>query len=204
MCGIPLDASAALELAASARPRPIDVGRVAGRLFINVATGGFGTTVTVETRPELKKALHGAAYFITGMTHLEDLRPVEARFTGPGFSWAGKLLVLAVGNGRQAGGGHVICPDAMLDDGLLDVSILPDLPHGERAGALRDLLKEGKTSLWRRAVTARIPWLELEAPEPMQVNLDGEPISGTKLRFEVLPGALRVCLPENIPVVARR
>ena len=126
-------------------------------------------------------------------------RPVEARFTGPGFSWAGKLLVLAVGNGRQAGGGHVLCPDALLDDGLLDVSILPDPPREERAEALRDLIREGKASLLRHAVTARVPWLELEAPEAMQVNLDGEPISGTRLRFEVLPGALRVCLPVHGP-----
>jgi lipid kinase YegS len=200
-CGIPLDPAAAIELAARARPQPIDVGRVAGRFFVNVATGGFGTQITVETRPELKKVLRGAAYLVTGLAHLEELRPVEARFSGPGFSWGGRLLVLAVGNGRQAGGGHLLCPDALLDDGLLEVSILPDPPPGERADALRDLVRQGKASLWRRAVTARLPWVELEAPEAIQVNLDGEPISGTRLRFEVLPGALRGCLPEGVPVV---
>src|SRR5215470_8720684 len=135
-CHIPLDPSAALRLASSAEPRRIDVGRVAGRPFINLATGGFGTEITVETRPELKKALHGAAYLITGLTRLAEVRPVKASFTGPGFSWAGELLVLAVGNGRQAGGGHILCPEALVDDGLLDVSILPDVPRGERASAL--------------------------------------------------------------------
>ncbi len=183
-CRIPLDAEAALQLAARVEPRPIDVGRAGGRPFINVATGGFGTEITVETRPELKKFL-------------------EASFSGPDFSWAGRLLVLAVGNGRQAGGGHVLCPEAMLDDGLLDVSILPEPPPGERAEALRDLLREGKKALWRLAVSARLPWLQLEAPKPLQVNLDGEPISGASLRFEVLQGALRACLPEDAPVIRR-
>jgi diacylglycerol kinase family enzyme len=37
----------------------------------------------------------------------------------------------------------------------------------------------------------------------VQVNLDGEPISGKTLRFEVLPGALDACLPEDAPVVGR-
>jgi diacylglycerol kinase family enzyme len=37
-------------------------GRVIERPFINMATGGFGTEITVETRPELKKVLKGAAY----------------------------------------------------------------------------------------------------------------------------------------------
>jgi lipid kinase YegS len=202
-CRIPLDPSAALGLAATAAPRRMDVGRVEGRPFVNVATGGFGTEITVETRPELKKALHGVAYLITGLTHLAELRPVEARFTGPGFSWAGELLVLGVGNGRQAGGGHVLCPQALIDDGLLDVNILPNLPRGERAAAFRDLLRAGKPAVWRRVVNARLPWVELEAPEAIQVNLDGEPISGKKLRFEVLPGALEVCVPPDSPLFGK-
>jgi len=202
-CHIPLDPSAALGLAATAVTRPMDVGWVDGRPFVNVATGGFGTEITVETRPELKKALHGAAYLITGLTHLAELRPVKARFTGPGFSWAGELLVLAVGNGRQAGGGHVLCPEALLDDGLLDVNILPSLPRRERAAAFSALLREGKPALWHQVVNARLPWLELEAPDAIQVNLDGEPISGTKLRFEVLPGALEVCVPAGSPLFGR-
>ncbi len=202
-CRIPLDPAAALHLATNARPRRIDVGRIAERPFINMATGGFGTEITVETRPELKKVLKGAAYLITGLTHLAELRPVKARFTGPDLSWSGELLVLAVGNGRQAGGGHVLCPDARVDDGMLDVGILPDVPRGERGKALRQLLKEGKMALWHHAVTARLPWVELEADEPVQVNLDGEPISGKKLRFEVLPAALEACLSEDAPVFGR-
>src|SRR5215470_12249578 len=202
-CHIPLEPAGALHLATTARPRRIDVGKVAGRPFINMATGGFGTEITVETRPELKKALHGAAYLVTGLAHLSELRPVKARFTGPDLSWSGELLVLAVGNGRQAGGGHVLCPEARIDDGLLDLGILPDVPRGERAAAFRELLKDGKVALWRHAVTARLPWVELEADEPVQVNLDGEPVSGKKLRFEILPGALEACLPEDSPVLQR-
>jgi lipid kinase YegS len=200
-CRIPLDPAGALRLATTARPRRIDVGRVSGRPFINMATGGFGTEITVETRPELKKALKGAAYLVTGLTHLEELRPVKASFSGPDLSWKGELLVLAVGNGRQAGGGHVLAPEAKLDDGLLDLGILPDVQQGERGKALRELLRDGKTALWRHAVTARLPWVQLDADEPVQVNLDGEPISGKTLRFEILPGALEACLPEDSPVV---
>jgi lipid kinase YegS len=202
-CHIPLEAPAALHLATTGTPRPIDVGSVAGRPFINMATGGFGTEVTVETRPELKKALHGAAYLITGLTHLAELRPVKARLAGPAFSWSGELLVLAVGNGRQAGGGHILCPDARVDDGLLDLGLLPDVARGQRARALGELLRDGKVALWRHSVTVRLPWIELTADEPVQINLDGEPISGKTLRFEVLPGALDACLPEESPVLGR-
>ena len=57
--GVPVeDLTAALQLAVNAAPRPIDVGLVNDRPFwINVVTGGFGSRVTVETDPELKRRL---------------------------------------------------------------------------------------------------------------------------------------------------
>ena len=50
-CGIPLDPAEALRLVTDGHPQPIDVGRVQDRVFVNVATGGFGTQVTLETPP---------------------------------------------------------------------------------------------------------------------------------------------------------
>jgi YegS C-terminal NAD kinase beta sandwich-like domain len=43
---------------------------------------------------------------------------------GLSFSWEGRFVAVAIGNGRQAGGGVPLCPDALLDDGLLDLMIL--------------------------------------------------------------------------------
>ena len=50
-------------------------------------------------------------------------------------------------------------------------------------------------------VSARVPWVEVEAEEGVSVNLDGEPISGTKLRFEARPGALRLHVPDDCPLI---
>src|SRR5262249_60592678 len=123
-CGIPLEPLAALRLAATGQSTKVDAGRVGERAFVNLATGGFGTHVTVETRPELKKALGGAAYLLTGLTHFSSIRPDHGKFSGPGFALEGAFLVLAVGNGRQAGGGNELCPEALLTHGTFDVVIL--------------------------------------------------------------------------------
>jgi hypothetical protein len=79
-CGIPLEPLAALRLAVGAADARVDVGRANDRFFVNVATGGFGTQVTVATPPELKKLLGGAAYFLTGLTHFSAIRPEKGRF----------------------------------------------------------------------------------------------------------------------------
>jgi lipid kinase YegS len=198
-CEIPLAPEAALRLSLARPSAIVDVGQANGRPFINVATGGFGTQVTVATPPELKRVLGGAAYFLTGLTHFTSLKPEHGRFSGPGFAWEGAFLVLAVGNGRQAGGGRKLCPEAMLDDGLLDVRLLPLLPKEDVPDALRGLLQHGLAGI--RVVSSRVPWLDIETEERLQVNLDGEPLEATRFRFEALPRRIPMRTPEGCPLV---
>ena len=83
----------------------------------NLASGGFGTQVTTETHEGLKKLLGGLAYVLTGLSKLGRIEPLQARVRGPGFDWEGDFIALGIGNGRQAGGGQALCPDALVDDG---------------------------------------------------------------------------------------
>jgi len=200
-CGIPLDPLEALRLAVSGPTAVVDVGHANERCFVNVATGGFGTRLTVATPSELKKIFGGAAYLLTGLTHFDSVRPEHGRLSGPAFAWEGAFLVLAVGNGRQAGGGRQLCPEALLDDGLLDVSLLPHVPKQDVPEVLRVLLREGLAGFRRTLVSARVPWLEIETNEPLQINLDGEPLTGTRFRFEVLPRRLPMRLPVACPLL---
>ncbi|HEX4145526.1 MAG TPA: lipid kinase YegS [Pirellulales bacterium] len=201
-CGIPLDPLAALRLAVSAAATRIDVGQANGRPFMNVATGGFGTQVTVATPNDLKQVLGGAAYFLTGVTHFSSIRPARGHLLAPDLDWEGAFLVLGVGNGRQAGGGHQLCPQAMLNDGLLDVRVLPQLPPEEFHAAMAALLHEGLDAVRRTLVSARVPWLEIVTDEPMQINLDGEPITDHRFRFEIGPKRLPMKLPPDCPLLA--
>jgi lipid kinase YegS len=201
-CGIPLDPFAALRLALSGTASGVDVGRANDRCFLNVATGGFGTQVTVATPNELKKVLGRAAYLLTGLTHFTSIRPAQGRLSGPDFAWEGAFLLLAVGNGRQAGGGYQLCPDARLNDGLLDARLLPQLPSEEIPHVLGVLLREGLDAVQRTLVSARLPWLGIETDQPFQINLDGEPMTETRFRFEVLPRRLQVKLPPGCPLLA--
>jgi len=201
-CNIPLDPFAALHLAVTGPTAEVDLGRANQRWFLNLATGGFGAQVTVATPNALKKILGAAAYLVTGITHFTSIRPAQGRFSGPGFNWEGAFLVLAVGNGRQAGGGHQLCPEALLNDGLLDVHLLPQLPNDELSEVLGALLREGTDAVRRTVISARVPWLEFDADEPLQINLDGEPIADSRFRFEAVPGRLGMKLPPGCPLLA--
>jgi lipid kinase YegS len=197
--GVPLDVAQALDLL-DLEPTAVDLGEVGGKLFLNMATGGFGSQVTANTSEDLKKVLGGAAYLFTGLTRFSELHSAHGELNGPDFHWRGDLLALGIGNGRQAGGGHVLCPTAVADDGLLDVSILP-APQ-EVVGTLKSLL-EGGLGIDNMFVRARLPWVELKSAQGLDINLDGEPLTGEDLRFTARPAALLLHLPTDSPVLGR-
>jgi len=204
--GIPFDAHAALAVLRDQPARPMDLLRLDAngetQWAANLASGGFGTDVTTETHESLKKMLGGLAYVLTGLTKLGRIEPQSARMRGPGFEWEGDFIALGIGNGRQAGGGQPLCPDALVDDGLLDLTVVPPL-EGELLGTLGTALAEGKgAALDRVAVRCALPWIEIEAPRPLTLNLDGEPVEATRFRIECVPGRVRMHLPADCPLRA--
>ena len=196
--GIPVqDITAALQLAANANSHRIDVGLVDDKPFVNVVSGGFGSRITVETDPELKRRLGGLAYAITGISHFAELSANTGQFRAEAFSWNGPFLALAIGNGRQAGGGVSLCPDAKIDDGLLDLTILPQIHPAARFDAFSKLLREGAASLRTILLTARSSWIEYESEDELNINLDGEPLIVKRFRVECSKQALPVRLGET-------
>lgn len=196
---VPLTVPEALALL-DVSARPVDLGEVDGQLFLNMATGGFGSNVTANTPEDLKQVLGGAAYFLTGLSRFAEVHSSFGRFTGPDFLWEGEFLALGIGNGRQAGGGHLLCPQAKVDDGLLDICIVPAAQ--DVVGTLGTLLSGGINGLQSVSLSARLPWLEIEAPAGLDLNLDGEPMEGRQLRFAARAGALRMHLPTGSPLLS--
>lgn len=202
--GIPDGPLAALQLVREVVAAPLDLLRIDAddgtHWCANLASGGFGTEVTVETDEGLKKMLGGLAYLITGIARLGRIDALQARLRGPDFAWEGDLIALGIGNGRQAGGGQALCPDALVDDGQLDLTIVPDL-SGDVAATVGTLIKEGKhAALDRVATRIRLPWVELASDEPLTLNLDGEPVASRRFRVDCVAGRVRMHLPLACPL----
>ncbi|HEL4258006.1 lipid kinase YegS [Stenotrophomonas maltophilia] len=203
---LPTEPEAALALIGQTTAHAIDLLRVDADgtpwWCANLASGGFGTQVTVETDAGLKKMLGGLAYVITGIAKLGRIEPITARLHGPDFAWEGGFIALGIGNGRQAGGGQQLCPQALIDDGLLDVTVVPEL-EGEVASTLGQMLTGGKEAALERVATrVRLPWLQLESAQPLTLNLDGEPVQARRFRIDCVAGRVRMHLPADCPLLA--
>ena len=199
-CGIPHDPEQALALCMEGKEVPVDVGKANEHWFLNAASIGFGAEITATTPPELKRVLGPAAYAVMGAILAMNVHHYRGRLTLPDREIAGSGPVAIVGNGRQAGGGVQVTPRACIDDGLLDVLAVREIPALALLTAARELQElspDGEyISYWQT------PWAEVCTEEPIPVNLDGEPVRFSSVRYEAVPAAIRLIVPPNCPLLS--
>jgi lipid kinase YegS len=196
-CLIPEDPLGALTLSLTASPLAVDLVRANDRYFLNVASAGFGAAVTSDTPVELKNFLGGGAYTLVGVLKVLNFTPYPVRLRGENYEFHGDAVIGAVCNGRQAGGGQVMAPGAVINDGLFDVRIVRSFPLTAMNQVITEMLNPSPHGEFVNAFQSS--WLEAFVDEPVPVNLDGEPYRSRSTRFDILPGFIRLALPTDCP-----
>src|SRR5499427_3552130 len=201
-CGIPRDPKKALSLCMKGQPLPIDLGKANDHWFINAASSGFGAEVTATTSPELKRLLGPAAYTVMGAILAINLHHYQGKLILPDREITNSGPVAIVGNARQTGGGIQVAPRACIDDGLLDVLAVRQISPTALLAAARELQQlppDGEYVSYFQT-----PWIEVHPEETIPVNLDGEPLSFSSVRYEALPKAISLIVPPNCPLLSQR
>jgi diacylglycerol kinase (ATP) len=194
--GVPDEPDAAADVVLGGAIATIDVGRVNGRHFLNVSAGGFIADVSDAVSPQLKTVLGKLAYLVGGAQVLMDYAPIAARVTGAGDARPEdvSLLAFAVCNSRLIGGGRLIAPHAVVDDGWLDVCLIHAMPTIEFIALLRRV-SGGEHVEDERVTYVRAQTLDLSFDRTIRLNTDGQVLEADRCRYDVLPGAARVLVP---------
>ena len=185
--------------------RPIDVGRIdfvdgkgqpTARYFINVAEAGVGSDV-VRIANSSSKLLGGKLTFaLASLRALAGWRDVPVRWSLDGGPFQeGSVTTFAVANGRCFGGGMIVAPEALLDDGLFHVTIWSGYSLSDfvlRSAAMYDgshvKLKGTRTATARSVRLEPLPG----ARGPLDIEADGELIGRLPATFTVVPGVVRL------------
>ena len=188
---LPPDPLACAALLLNGGRRKIDLGRANGKLFVNVANMGLSVEVSRALDPDLKRRFGVFAYPIAAWRALRRLRPFRAEIRLPGQVIEVRTMQLAVGAGRFYGGGMVLDENARIDDGKLWLySIAPrSFWH-----LIKNMFawRAGRHRSADRTTSRSAPWFEIKSSRRRTVTADGEAVTRTPVRFEVLPGILEV------------
>lgn len=187
------DHLAALEFALAAEAIPIDVVHIEGAggfYFSNVGWGGFGMEEGETAELESKEKWGPFAYWMRAAASISDAATMDLSLTldGVGVELCGHGL--AIGNGRYLGGFPIV-PEALLDDGLVEVAAVRAQGSLEMLGAAVNTLL-GRQERDEKIFHARAQSIRIESSRPLRLKFDGEPLEGDHFELKVLPRSLRV------------
>lgn len=195
---LPLDPESALRRLSDSRIRPIDLVVLENgfrEYLVNFAIGGFGGDVSAHITEERRSRWGGLIYLRAAVAELSEVghHRVEIRLDEEVLGPLDALAVI-VGNGRYLGNGIPATPTASLDDGLLDVVIVP------YRGRLRLPMVVARVLTGRHLdhpgfLFRRTRSLEVRAEPPLPFNADGQSLGPGNVSFRIVPGALPVLVP---------
>lgn len=175
---------------AAGAARPMDAVRINGdRWFGCVLSAGFDSRVN-DRANRMSWPRGRMRYNLAILAELGVFKPVAFVIELDGVRWETEAMLVAVGNARSYGAGMQICPDAVIDDGLVDITVLGPVSKPEFLRAFPKVFKG--THRDHPAVTMRRAKVVSLAAQDVTVYADGEYISELPVTCETVPGAVRV------------
>lgn len=200
MLELPDSVDACIEVLKRGHVREIDLVRVTTnvvRYFVNVSAGGFSGAVGEKLTPEIKKSWGPLAYVRCAAEALPELRAYRTKIVlDDAATLELDLYNAIVANGRFVAGGTQIAPEASIDDGLLDLVLVPE-DTGRNIALMAAQMLVGKHLSSEAIVFRRAAKIAVRSEPGMWFNLDGELIGNDPILFEVMPRALRFVVPEK-------
>ncbi len=195
---IPLDPVAACATIATGRRRAIDLGEANGRAFVGIASAGFDSDAN-RIANEAPPRLGNLVYAYGALRALLAWRPARFQFelqpSGERYTFSGYTIGAA--NSRAYGGGMQAAPDAMLDDGLLEVLTLGDVSKLTFVRRILPGVFKGTHVELECVRMFRAAEVSISSDRPFVMYADGDPIGELPIRVRALPGAVDVLVPSS-------
>ena len=206
MFGIPLVYEGAVGVIKENKTMPHDIGLVSyycgsekhSRYFINIAGLGFEAMVVNKTnRQKDKGRSNQAIYFFNLLSCLISYKKTNADIIVDGRKTRSKIFSINVGNGRYCGGGMRQTPDALPDDGLLDITVIRDMGRIEIIKSLK-ILYDGTILSHPKVDGYRCKNLSVITEAVLDTEADGESLGHTPAEFSIIPGGTNVVYGSRI------
>ena len=188
--GIPSDVKKACEQILDSEPQPVDVGKINGKYFINVASSGLFTDVSQKTDLNLKNTIGKLAYYLKGIEEIPNFRKLKVNLKSKELEYNGEMYLILVFNGQTAGN-FKLATRADINDGYLDVIMIKAVPIIEILPLFIKILK-GEHLDSDKVIYFKTNDVIIESNEDIVVDIDGEKGPDFPLRIKCIKGGIKV------------
>jgi diacylglycerol kinase (ATP) len=168
-------------LAAAGKPAPVWFGCVLG--------AGFDSRVN-DRANRMSWPRGRQRYNLAILGELRVFRPLPFVLELDGEPWQTEAMLVAIGNAKSYGAGMKVTPDAVVDDGLVDVMVLGPVSKPEFLKTFPKVFKG--THVSHPAVTIRRARVVSLSSPGVTAYADGEYLADLPITCETVPGAVAV------------
>lgn len=191
--GIGKDINLACEIIKERQTKRIDLVRVNGdKFFAGTACLGFDAEIAAfASRRRKERSNAFFLHLLGGMLKFVSYKPktVELRFNG--MRYFGEILLVAFGNIRSYGRGILITPGAVPDDSSLDICVVRPMPRWKILYVFPSVYK-GTHVNNKEVAVYQAGSVHVQSVGPMELYADGDFMTTTPFRLEVMPKHLNV------------
>jgi len=194
--GIPTDPTEAVACLAACHTRSIDVGDANGKRFLGIASVGFDSDAN-RIANEAKLLKGQPVYAYAALRALFAWKPARFSLVEQGVQSRLTGYTVAVANNGFYGGGMNVAPDAVIDDGKLDVVTIGEISKFRFLLNLPKVFKGTHVEDPEVVGNHQTTSIEIKASRPFTVYADGDPLTELPATIRVIPSALRMIVPED-------
>lgn len=195
---IPFNYNKAIEIIAAPKKVIHDVGQIdfAGlppKYFINIAGCGYDGFVAskINKLPSAKKS-NKAIYLFEVIMNLFAYKPLEVKASVYGsVLYEGKVFSMAIANCKSNGGGMIQAPDAVFNDGLLNITLIKPKNIWKIIFNMYRLFN-GTITGHSMVFSAKVSAIEIICGTDNFLEADGESVGQGSFKIKILPGSLNV------------
>lgn len=200
MFGIPLDYKTAIKIISENKQMLHDIGLVSyfdgpekkNRYFINIAGLGFESVVVKRTNIQKDKGRSGKLIYLYNLLmSLLFYKNTRAEIVIDGKNNSADVFSINVGNGRYCGGGMRQTPDALPDDGVLDVTIINGMGKFEIIRNLK-ILYDGTILSHPKIEGYKCKNIKVTSDSVIYTEADGESLGHTPVEFSIIPASINI------------
>jgi diacylglycerol kinase family enzyme len=199
--GIEKKPTQALRQIFTGRTRRIDIGKIENSLgrceyYDNTVGIGFDATVTIRTHT--LPVVSGFLMYFTAViqTIMLNHEAPRMKISSDAESWEEEIMMFVICNGPREGGGFMVAPDAVVDDGIFHYAAIRKVSRPMMLRLVPEVMN-GTHGKFEQIRMGSLRQMELQADAPLRIHIDGEVFAGfssdiRSLKLEIIPGALEV------------
>jgi YegS/Rv2252/BmrU family lipid kinase len=207
MFQIPFSYAEAIDLIKQGNTFLQDIGKVSHlnsntlkrRFFINVAGMGYDAEVAAKTNKDKERGKSGPFSYLKNLFSsllFYKYTDTEIKIDDSPVSYKNKTFSISVGICKYNGGGMKQLPNAIPDDGLLDMTLIKKLGKFTVLKEVKNLY-DGSFIKHPKVQTFKGKSFRIDSSPSINLEVDGESLGHSPFTFEIVPKSLRVVVGKN-------